>query len=89
MTEEQRIMNNILNRYENGIPSLSRAFRIIDNIDIIEEMELSDKQLVTVGAAIKTMLDAPTINSINKEQLRRVIRFLWNMLFEWEENNGD
>lgn len=82
---DKELFINILERYSGKKLPLSRAFRIIDNIDLVTYSELTDKQLIVIGEAIKTLLNAPTIMSVNKEQLRQTIRFLWEFVFE-EDN---
>lgn len=79
---DKELFINILERYSGKKLPLSRAFRIIDNIDLVTYSELTDKQLIVIGEAIKTLLNAPTIMSVNKEQLRQTIRFLWEFVFE-------
>jgi len=88
MTEQQKRYCEVLNDNSQATLKQGIAFGLIDNIELTEGIDLTDEQYETIGAAIKLMLDAPTINSITKEKLRAVIRFLWNNLFEWEENDG-
>lgn len=87
MTEQQERYCEVLNDNPKKMPNLGTALALVQNINLAEGVDLSDEQFCTIGAAIKVMLDAPTINSITKEQLRTVIRFLWNNLFEWEEKD--
>lgn len=79
---DKELFINILERYSGKKLPLSRAFRIIDNIDLVTYSELTDKQLIVIGEAIKTLINAPTVMSVNKEQLRQTIRFLWEFVFE-------
>jgi len=81
---DKELFINILERYSGKKLPLSRAFRIIDNIDLVTYSELTYKQLIVIGEAIKTLINAPTIMSVNKEQLRQTIRFLWEFVFEEE-----
>lgn len=89
MTEQQKEYKKILDENNKTMPRQGTAFALVKNISLAERVDLTDEQFATIGAAIKVMLDATSIMSITKEELRAVIRFLWNNLFEWEENDGD
>lgn len=86
---QKREYRKLLNENKGKTPSFSKSLIIVQHMDLVEGEELTEAQLLTIGSAIKNMLDAPTINSITKEQLRTVIRFLWNNLFEWEDIAND
>jgi len=38
------------------------------------------------GLAIKTVLEMPTLNSITKDDMKTVIDFLWNEIFEFKKS---
>ena len=89
MTEQQKEYKKILDENNKTMPRQGTAFALVKNIGLAEGVDLTDEQFATIGAAIKVMLDATSIMSITKEELRTVIKFLWNNLFEWEENDGN
>ena len=57
-----------------------KALSIFFNIDSPNFTELEK------GEAIRIVMDTATKNSITKENALRVIRWLWDMVFEEEHN---
>ena len=51
--------------------------------DSIEDEEFS---VMEKGEAIDMVLKMPTHSSFKKDTMLKVIRWLWNMVFEWEDN---
>ena len=58
------------------ISSLAVAFALFKNIDNPGFTEIEK------GMAVKIVMDAATHNSITKDDMLHVIRWLWNMVFE-------
>ena len=55
-----------------------RAWAIFKKID---SDEYTDEEK---GFAIRMVMDMETINSITKEDMRKVTKWLWNRCFVWE-----
>ena len=58
--------------------NIGRAWAIFKKID---SAEYTDEEK---GFAIRMVMDMETINSITKEDMRNVTRWLWNRCFVWE-----
>ena len=58
--------------------NIGRAWAIFKKID---SDEYTDEEK---GFAIRMVMDMETINSITKEDMRNVTRWLWNRCFVWE-----
>ena len=54
-------------------------YRIIMNID---DEKISDEEK---GIAIKKMLNMETHNSVTKRVMIKIIRYMWDLCFEWRE----
>lgn len=58
-----------------------RAKAIFDNIENATE-SMEEK-----GLAIRTVLDMETHNSVTKAQILKVMDWMWNQIFEWEQED--
>lgn len=58
--------------------NIGRAWAIFKKID---SDEYTDEEK---GFAIRMVMDMETINSITKEDMRNVTKWLWNRCFVWE-----
>lgn len=58
--------------------NIGRAWEIFKKID---SDEYTDEEK---GFAIRMVMDMETINSITKEDMRNVTKWLWNRCFVWE-----
>ena len=58
--------------------NIGRAWAIFKKID---SDEYTDEEK---GFAIRMVMDMETINSITKEDMRTVTKWLWNRCFVWE-----
>ena len=52
----------------------SQAIAIIENLDKHTEEE--------IGAAIDKIIEMPTINAVNKDSLRDIIKYLFDLCYE-------
>lgn len=62
---------------------ISKACAIFENIDSPDFTDLEK------GKAIYEVLKMPTHNSITKGKMLSVIKWLFNMVFEWEEAENE
>ena len=58
---------------------LKRAATICENI---ESDQFSEEEK---GLAIYTVMNTPTQNGITKATLNGAIKWLWNLIFDWDE----
>ena len=61
----------------------SKACAIFENIDSSDFTELEK------GEAIYEVLKMPTYNSITKDKMLSVIKWLFDKTFEWEETENE
>lgn len=62
---------------------ISKACTIFENIDSSDFTELEK------GEAIYEVLKMPTHNSITKDKMLNVIKWLFDKVFEWEETENE
>lgn len=55
-------------------------------VAIFKQIDISDRSLDEKGEAIYEVLDMPTHNGITKDEMLKVIRFLFNLCFDLREN---
>lgn len=69
---------------KNGGMTYLRAIAIC--ADHLDDPEIDD---VEKGLAIHRIMTMETINAVNKDTLRKIIRYLWPFVYEWEEENAE
>jgi hypothetical protein len=66
-------------------PTLRDSLLILSNIELLDNLdELNETQMITFGYAIGEVLEMPTMMSVKKECLRKVIELFWKDTFELE-----
>lgn len=86
--KEVEALNNLL--YENSSmhnPTLAQSMSIFILLKHLKEP--TEDELITVGVAIKNVLEMPTHNSITKKDMLNAIRFLWNQIYEFTEEDKE
>lgn len=86
--KEAEALNNLL--YENSSmhnPTWAQSMSIFILLKHLKEP--TEDELITVGAAIKNVLEMPTHNSITKKDMLNAIRFLWNQIYEFTEEDKE
>lgn len=59
----------------------------VQAVPVIKDINSDRYSMYEKAMAINKMLEAPTINSINKDDLRACIAWLWNLVFKLEDIN--
>lgn len=63
--------------------------KIVKAISIVTDINNEKYSELEKAQAIYLILDMPTHNSITKDSMLKVIRWLWDKAYEWSETNNE